>query len=147
MASFTKSGQFSISDIPELTELEAIFKNSTTAVSVIESRSGTDLDNVDAATNTTLEDEHIDSVETTTSVQSNIELQSAVITDINSNKIENDEEEKLDESINAAEDDNRLKGNVSIWDLISGRDSTGQNEESVTTNLDETTVAVTENIV
>lgn len=144
MASFTKTGQFSISDIPELTELEAIFKNSTTVVSDIESRSGTDLDNVDAATNTTPEADHIDSDETTTSAQSNIESQSTIITDINSNKIENDEEEKLDESIEAAKDDDRV---VSIWDLISGKDSTKQNEESVTTNLDETTVAVTENIV
>lgn len=145
MASFTKSGQFSISDIPELTELEAIFKNSTTAVSNIESRiTGTDIDNVDVATNSTPEDDHIDLVETTTAVQPNIELQSAIINDIKSNQIENDE----DESFKTADDDNNsVKGNVSIWDLISGRDSTGQNEENVTTNLDETTVAVTESIV
>lgn len=138
MASFTKNGQFSISDIPELTELEAIFKNSTTVVDNIESRIGTDLDNVEATTNSPSEDDHVDLVETTTTVESNIKLQSVVINDIKSNEIENDKDKKLEESV---------KGNVSIWDLISGKDSTGPNEENVTTYLDETTDAVTEDVV
>lgn len=34
-----------------------------------------------------------------------------------------------------------------IWDLISENDSTEQNEENVTENLDQTIVAVTEKIV